>query len=94
MEVRYVEEDDEEGEEGSGEADEDDEAELGEVGQGRETKSSAPGREQTRQAGHGGQLMSMYEHISINHIQDSIPRSSKLQLFSPILKPVVESWAS
>ena len=82
MEVRYVEEDDKEGEEGGGEADEDDEAELGEVGKGRETKPSAPRREHTRQAGHRGQLN-----------LELIPYHSS-QPVSPILKPVVESWAS
>ena len=64
MEVRYVEEDDKEGEEGSGEADEDDEAELGEVGQGGETEPSAPRREHARQAGHGGQLRSIFNYAA------------------------------
>ena len=64
MEVRFVEEDDKEGEEGGGEADEDDEAELGEVGQRGETESGAPRREHARQAGHGGQLMSIFYHAA------------------------------
>ena len=87
MEVRYVEEDDKEGEEGSGEADEDDEAELGEVGQGGETESRTPRREHARQAGHGGQLMSIFDHAALNSMIIFL-------VFSPILKPVVESWAS
>ena len=83
--MRYVEEDDKEGVEGSGEADEDDETQLGEVGQGGETEPSAPRREHARQAGHRGQLR---RGPSI----DSLGTSKKWNV--PILKPVVESWAS
>ena len=83
--MRYVEEDDKEGEEGSGEADEDDETQLGEMGQGGETEPSAPRREHARQAGHRGQLRR-------GHLMCFLGTSKKWNV--PILKPVVESWAS
>ena len=70
--MRYVEEDDKEGEEGSGEADEDDETQLGEVGQGGETEPSAPRREHARQAGHRGQLQSLFRTDSLSFITASL----------------------